>query len=83
MSTPSSLTPLRSLVELVHHPDGPRLYVGGLRVHHGLTGSLLFLGTSCLRRHANLRALTAIAAGSLILDDAHDFPWRLRDRPCS
>lgn len=28
-------------MKLIKHPNGPRLYIATLRIHHGLTGVLL------------------------------------------
>jgi nucleotide-binding universal stress UspA family protein len=56
---------------------GPRLYLGGLRLHHGLTGELLALDG--LRRRGRL-GLAEVLAGLLLMgDDWHDFPFSLRD----
>lgn len=30
-------------MRLERHPNGPRLYIHGLRIHHGLTGTILTL----------------------------------------
>lgn len=48
---------------LIRVTSDRKLYVLGLRLHHGLTGTFL-------------AALGAI----LVVHDARDFPWRLRDR---
>lgn len=56
---------------VVRHPNGPRLYVAGLRVHHGTAGCALAL-VGLTRRNL---VLTAIAA-AMVVDDLADFPWR-------
>lgn len=56
------------------HPWGPRVYVAGLRVHHGSTGVALAVAGLARRD----RRLVVIAA-ALICHDAHDFPWRDSD----
>lgn len=56
-----------ALIRIHAHANGPRLYVGGQRVHHGATGCVL---VAFGRRH---RALL-VAALALIAHDAHD--WR-------
>lgn len=58
-----------------HNTNGPRLYVHGLRVHHGLTGSAL-VAVGLLTHE---RALVGCGL-ALVAHDAHDFPWRLRER---
>ena len=61
-------------MRIEHHPNGPRLYVHGLRLHHGLTGSVLLLAGVA----GHLRTVT-LAGALLVADDLHDFPWRLRE----
>lgn len=59
---------------IVRHPRGPRVYVVGLRIHHGSAGcALALVGVA---RHQLW--LAAIAA-AMILHDAGDFPWRDSD----
>jgi hypothetical protein len=62
-------------MRIERHNNGPRVYLLGLRLHHGLTGALLCLaGFVREERHVLVLGLLLIA------DDAHDFPWRLRER---
>ena len=56
---------------VVRHPYGPRLYVAGVRIHHGSAGCALAL-IGLARRNL---LLTAIAA-AMVADDVGDFPWR-------
>lgn len=56
---------------LVHHPYGPRLYLGGHRVHHG--SAALLIGAAAFATHHPRIALGALA---LVAHDARDFPWR-------
>lgn len=56
---------------VVRHPNGPRVYVAGLRVHHGSAGCALAL-IGLTRRNL---VLTAIAT-AMVVDDLSDFPWR-------
>ncbi|MQA76494.1 MAG: hypothetical protein GEU88_19590 [Solirubrobacterales bacterium] len=56
---------------IVHHPWGPRLYLAGLRVHHGSAGCALALAG--LKRHAPLLTVAGLV---MVLDDLADFPWR-------
>lgn len=63
------------LLRIEHHPNGPRVHVGSLRVHHGPVGVLVVAGA--LATHHELLALAGVA---IVLDDLHDFPWRLRER---
>jgi hypothetical protein len=59
---------------IVRHPYGPRVYVVGVRVHHGSAGCALAL-VGLARRD-----LLLIAAGiAMVVDDLGDFPWRDRD----
>lgn len=56
---------------VVRHPWGPRVYVGGLRVHHGSAGlALAFLAVLAKRP-----GLAAIGVAGVVHDRA-DFPWR-------
>ena len=59
---------------VVRHPWGPRLYVGGIRVHHGSAGCAL--GIAALVARSPWLTLLALA---LVLHDACDFPWRESD----
>ena len=56
---------------IVRHPCGPRVYVGGLRIHHGLAGCGL-AAVGIARRYALLSAVGI----ALVLHDRADFPWR-------
>jgi nucleotide-binding universal stress UspA family protein len=58
-------------------PDGPRLYLGGLRIHHGLTGELLALDG--VRRRGPIGAVEAAVGALLLTDDWRDFPFPVRD----
>lgn len=58
------------MIRVIGHANGPRLYVLGLRVHHGLTGLLVAL-TGLLRGN---RAVV-VAGLAMMGHDAHD--WRL------
>jgi hypothetical protein len=62
-------------VAIERHPRGPRLYVRGLRVHHGLSGALV-----CLAALAGGRRPAALLGLCLAAHDAADFPWPLRER---
>lgn len=64
-------------VRIDHSRRGPRLYLGGLRLHHGLTGELLVLDG--LRRRGRLRIAELLAGLLLMGDDWHDFPFSFRD----
>jgi hypothetical protein len=59
---------------VVRHPWGPRLYVAGLRVHHGSAG--VAIGMLGLARRDPLLGLAGLA---MVIDDLSDFPWRDRD----
>lgn len=56
------------VVHIQRHPNGPRVYVAGQRLHHGATGCLL---VAIGRRH---RALM-LAALALVAHDRND--WRV------
>ncbi len=61
-------------MRIERNTNGPRVYVLGLRLHHGLIGAaLLALG---LARSERSLVLAGVA---LIADDAHDFPWALHE----
>jgi hypothetical protein len=53
------------------HPSGPRLYVRGVRVHHGSAGCALALAGVARRE-----PLVALAGLAMVIDDLADFPWR-------
>ncbi|MBA2348172.1 MAG: hypothetical protein H0V81_07745 [Solirubrobacterales bacterium] len=72
--------PRTRLIAIDRHPNGPRLYVQGLRIHHGLTGAVLFASSLLARPSRQRRALRACAL-AMIAEDGHDFPWRLIDPP--
>jgi hypothetical protein len=60
-----------SMIRIAHHPHGPRVYIAGRRVHHGLAGGIAavaLLGTS----HRNL----ALGAAAWAMTDWRDFPFR-------
>lgn len=57
----------REALHIIKHPNGPRLYVGGLRVHHGTTGLML----SALGLGARRRALVGLGL-VLAVHDRHD-----------
>jgi hypothetical protein len=56
---------------IVRHPRGPRLYVAGLRVHHGSAGLAVAAAAVALRRPS-----VAAAALVAVAHDRADFPWR-------
>lgn len=57
-------------VHIQRHPNGPRVFLAGYRLHHGVTG--LAICGLCL---AARRRRAALAALALVLHDAHD--WKL------
>lgn len=59
---------------LIHHPHGPRLYVAGVRVHHGLAG--LIGAALCALTGAHKLAATLALYGA---SDWRDFPFRDTD----
>jgi hypothetical protein len=64
------------LVRVERHELGPRCYLAGARIHHGLTG-LLLLTAGVATRHPAL-----VAAGALaVWHDRRDFPFPLHDPP--
>jgi nucleotide-binding universal stress UspA family protein len=65
------------IVRVDHAPAGPRLYVGELRLHHGLLGEALVLDG--LRRRGRVGAVELVLGGLLMGDDWRDFPFALRD----
>lgn len=79
MTTTALTTATRKIVRIDRHPNGPRLYIHGLRVHHGLTGCVAFALSAAIGPHNKLRPLMLLAAAAMVADDAHDFPWHLHD----
>lgn len=63
------------MLRIEHHPNGPRVYVLGLRLHHGLTAAVVVVGALATHHHA-----IAALAGVAMIEDLHDFPWRLREQ---
>lgn len=57
---------------------GPRVWILGARVHHGLVGAVALGAAGVLRR----RTLAALGA-ALVWHDRLDFPWPLIERPLS
>lgn len=51
-----------------------KLYVAGIRIHHGLFGEVLTVAGVVLQR-----PVVALAGLALITHDRHDFPFPLRD----
>lgn len=66
-----SLSMSSNAIRIDHHPNGPRLYVAGRRVHHGLAGGLAAL--ALLR--TNHRRL-ALGVAAFAATDWRDFPFR-------
>ena len=62
------------MLRIDRHPYGPRVYLLGLRIHHGSAGCALALGGLL----AGLLPLLLIAA-AMIATDYRDFPWRDRN----
>jgi len=50
------------------HPNGPRVYCAGMRVHHGTVGAL---GLLLSYRHPRMRAIFAL----ILAHDIRDFPF--------
>jgi hypothetical protein len=67
-----------TLVRIDRYPTGPRLYVGGLRIHHGLSGELLTV--DALRRRGRVALFEAAVGLLLCATDWHDFPFSPIDR---
>lgn len=61
----------RGALSIDHHPHGPRLYVMGRRVHHGLAGGIAALALLGTGHHRG-----ALAAGAWAATDWRDFPFR-------
>lgn len=58
------------VLHLYRHPNGPRVWILGQRVHHGAVGVLVAL--ACLVAQVHLGLLVAVP---LVAHDAHD--WRV------
>jgi hypothetical protein len=56
---------------VVRHPCGPRLYVAGVRIHHGSAAAAVAIAALAARR-----PLIVAAALVAVAHDARDFPWR-------
>ncbi len=61
------------------HAKGPRVYVLGLRVHHGASGALGLAAAYRLRRRPRAGLLAAISVAAIV-DDLHDFPFNPIER---
>ena len=65
------------VVLVVKHPNGPRVFVVGQRLHHGASG-LLAAALLLLRRRHRLALLALLA----VLHDRHDWRiWFVREMP--
>ena len=63
------------VIHLYRHPNGPRVWVFGQRIHHGAVGIVVAAVCAAARRPAGL----ALAA-ALVADDAHDWScWFARE----
>lgn len=60
------------LAYIVRHPNGPRLYLAGQRVHHGATGCALAVA---LLRWPTTRRAGIFVGTVLAIHDRHD--WRI------
>ena len=68
----------KSLVHIYSHPNGPRVWLCGQRVHHGAVGVLLATASVATGRRPGI----AIAA-VLVAHDLHDWrTWFARERLC-
>ncbi|MGH2954679.1 MAG: hypothetical protein ACRD2Z_03265 [Thermoanaerobaculia bacterium] len=66
------------MIRVSRHPRGPRLYVLGLRCHHGLA-AMVGSALAALVPWRTARALGYGAMVALEAHDARDFPYRDRD----
>ena len=56
---------------VIRHPRGPRVYVAGLRIHHGSAGlAAALVGLAVGSPPLVIAAVVAVA------HDGADFPWR-------
>lgn len=58
------------MIRVDRHPLGPRLYVGGRRIHHGSAFGLVAVAALVTGRHK-----IAISASLVALHDYRDFPF--------
>jgi hypothetical protein len=58
------------MIRIASHPCGPRLYIVGLRVHHGIGGAVLAAGALAVHRPRLAVGLALWAA-----TDYRDFPF--------
>lgn len=62
-------------VEVIRHPNGPRVFIAGQRIHHGATGCALAVAALAIRQPA-----LAVAALALVVHDRADWRvWFIRD----
>lgn len=66
------------MIRITRHPSGPRVYIGGRRLHHGATGCIglalaLAFGP---RAHRELWLLGVATSGAMAFHDRADFPFR-------
>lgn len=64
------------MLRIAHHANGPRVYVLGMRVHHGTTGVvcacvLRFTG----QKHRRVRTFLMCVCACAVWHDRKDFPW--------
>ena len=66
----------QSLIRLTVHPAGPRLYLAGRRIHHGLTGLALIASALAHVGPRSSRNAAGAVGAMLVLHDRRDFPFR-------
>ena len=49
------------MLHVIRHPNGPRVWIFGQRVHHGMTGCLLLAWSAKFRRRRRLIAGLGLA----------------------
>lgn len=59
------------MLRVIRHPNGPRVYVAGRRLHHGVGGTVAAAAAIGFRRRRLAIALAIWAA-----TDWRDFPFR-------
>lgn len=64
-----------SFAHIENHPDGPRVWLCGQRIHHGAVGALLAAACAATHRRSGVTLGTI-----LMVHDAHDWQrWFARE----
>jgi hypothetical protein len=67
-----------SAIRIDRHESGPRVYVAGIRVHHGSAG-ILAIAAAAIPAPRPIRRAILLAGLAALAHDRKDFPFRDTD----